>query len=135
MNAVPAWFQGQRDARIAEAASIDLAQWTKNGINEEYTLQIDGTNCVTIAVWDINASGDAVVATQGTVAGTNEISPTTGAWTERNATVISGVPVFRVIESAGAGASTGVCGTLWDTANGLGVTEQNITMAGQRVQW
>ncbi len=131
MNAVPAWYQGQKDARIAEAAGIDTAQWKKNGTNEEYTLTMDGSACVTIAVWDDNGTAlSAQVATQGT-ANTNDINSSSGRW-QSIAAVTNGVPIFRVIKPTGTLSAT--CDTLW-SSTGLGVTEANITMAGKKVQW
>ncbi|WP_024953652.1 prepilin-type N-terminal cleavage/methylation domain-containing protein [Sulfurospirillum arcachonense] len=129
MNAIPAWYQGQRDARIEQAVSIDLAQWAKpNPGVESYTLSIDGAPCVTIAVWDMNgtAAQDSV-ATIG--AGLDINTSNNGAWGGANP---NSAPVFRVIQPGGM---NGICATLWDVNNGLGVTEANISMAGRRVQW
>jgi len=127
MNAVPAWYQGQKDARIAEAVNIDTNQWKKPiATNESYTIKLDGTDCVTIAVWDMNdTSGGAgasnTVATIG--AGSDINTSNNGAWTG------NGDPYFRVIK---VGTPSGVCSTLW---NDLGVSEVNITMAGKKVNW
>ncbi|MDX1808889.1 MAG: prepilin-type N-terminal cleavage/methylation domain-containing protein [Sulfurospirillaceae bacterium] len=128
MNAIPAWYQGQKDARIAQATSIDTNQWVQNtGVGAEYTLTLDNQACVTIAVWDVNGTtaADAHVAT------TAEINATNGAW---QPTLTDGVPVFRVINAPklAGNSPTGICGTLW---NDMGVQEANITMAGQKVKW
>ena len=134
MNAVPAWYQGQKDARIAEAVSIDTNQWEKNATTparEEYILTLDDVECVTIAVYDINSSGTSIIATQGADAADVQIDPNTGEWnSSTGGTVTDGTPVFRVIKPTAS--PTGICGTLW---NDLGVTEANITMAGKKVKW
>ena len=131
MNAVPAWYQGQKDARIAEAVGIDVAQWVKDtaGTDEEYTLSIDGSACVTIAVWEVNGTtASDAVANSGATVGTHEINATNGLWIGDN----GAYPVFRVIKPTGTLSS--VCDTLW-AIDGLGVTEANITMAGKKVVW
>ena len=133
MNAVPAWYQGQKDARIAEAVGIDASQWVKNvnGTDEEYTLSMDGTGCVTIAVWDMNGTSTAAgasVATYGTAAGVDINTSNNGLFVGTNP---NSAPVFRLIK---VGTPSGVCATLW-AADGLGVTEANISMAGKKVKW
>ena len=128
INAIPAWYQGQKDARIAEAVSLDTKQWKKNSGEESYTLTIDDSACVTIAVWDMNG-------TNGTAATANNISSTNGTWSEDNVSVVAGgVPTFRIIkgDKDATYSGTTVCDTLWDV---MGVTEQNITMAGKKVVW
>ena len=128
-NAIPAWYQGQKDVRIAKAVNIDTNQWEKNASSESYTLKLDGQACVTIAVWDMNGT-DANSGSQVAVGGT-DFNATTGAWIGDTANIPNGVPYFRVRKIA-AGAASGICKTLWDD---MGVNEVNITMAGQKVKW
>lgn len=121
-NAIPAWYTGQKDARIAQAVSIDTAQWTQNGTNQEYTLTLAGDTtgaCVTIAVWDMNGTETAAVVSTG-------IDATTGVFTGANT---NSVPVFRIFKPNPL-SSDSVCTDLWTR-----VTEQNITMGGKRVSW
>ena len=131
MNAIPAWYQGQKDARISQAVSLDTNQWVKTATanTESYSLTLDTTACVTIAVWEMN--GTAASATDTVV-----INASTGKFTP---TLTNGAPVFRIIKGTAANpavyvANTAgtVCETLW---NDMGVTEQNITMAGKKVKW
>jgi len=120
MNAIPAWYQGQKDARISEAVSLDTNQWKPtDATTQEYTLTIDGDQCVIMAVYDQNSTAAGEVAVIGT-----DINVSNGYWTGDYD------PIFRIIK--GSGAANGVCSTLWTD---MGVTEQNITMAGKKVVW
>lgn len=140
LNAIPAWYQGQKDARIAEAVNIDTAQWVKSNLGESYTLEIDGEDCVTIAVWESNTTaGVPQMARTGVATGNPGIDADGTYISDTNA---SSVPIFRVIKGGMINATTiapyvatTVCDTLWDTTNGLGVVESNVTMAGKKVKW
>jgi len=117
-NAIPAWYTGQKDARIAQAVSIDTAQWVK-GTGEVYvfTLPKDTASCVTIRISEDNgtAQGDSPT-----------IDGATGKFTS-STTIPNSSPVFRIIK----GTSTdSICKDLWTR-----ITEQNITMGGKRVSW
>lgn len=128
MQAVPAWYQGQQDARIIQAVQLDSTRWTRNadGVTQSYTWSDDTGACVTLQVSDMNIT--AVPNVEIRPARDNqEVNVTNGRWLATD-----GSPVFRVINAGSGGA---VCNTLWDTANGLGLVEANITMAGNRVQW
>jgi len=131
LQAVPSWFQGQRDARILEAIQLDTTAWTQNGANEAYTWSDDVGECVTLAVWDMNITATPNVGFNVAVQGV-DINQTTGRWLA----AASGSPVFRVIRGTMNGVYNGgdVCDTLWANT-GLGVVEANITMAGRAVQW
>jgi general secretion pathway protein G len=123
MQAVPAWYQGQKDARIIQAIQLDTTKWVK-GTDEEYSWPDATTPCVTIAVSDMNVSG--ATYTQYNIATSADINDTDGAWQG------TGVPVLRIMQGT---ATDEVCNTLWDTTDGLGMVESNITMAGKKVQW
>lgn len=122
MQAVPAWYQGQKDARLLQGVQLDTTKWTK-GTNEEYSWPDATTPCVTLAISDMNVTG--ATYTEFNIATSADINSSDGAW------LGTGVPVLRVIRGA---ASDAICNTLWAT-DGLGLVEANITMAGKRVQW
>jgi len=137
MQAVPAWYQGQKDVRIIQAIQLDTTSWKQPTAGTElYTWSADGTNvCVTLAVVDMN-----ITATPNTqlaiAAATTDYNATSGAWTQTN-----GIPVFRVAKGGAMTAagvmtyvSNSICDTLWSTS-GLGLVEANITMAGKKVTW
>ncbi len=123
VQAVPAWYQGQKDARIAQGISLDTSTWIKTAGEEEYVWTDENQACITLAVWDMNLTTLA-----GSVAVTADINTTDGVWQGTD------LPVFRIIKTDDNNASpTGtVCRALW---NDLGLTEQNITMAGKKVIW
>lgn len=125
-SAVPAWYQGQKDARILQAVSLDSSKWkvdtTASGV-QQYSWS-DGTEkCVTLAIWDINTSD--TTGAQASVAVAADINTTNGAWSG------SHEPVFRVIKATATPAQA-ICKSLWAE---LGLAEQNITMGGKKVQW
>ncbi len=123
IQAVPAWYQGQKDARILQGIALDTSTWKKNAGGEYYEWSDENQVCITLAVWDVNTT-----ANSGTVASGTDINTSNGAWQGTH------TPVFRVIKTDDANATpTGtVCKALW---NDLGLTEQNITMAGKKVTW
>ncbi|WP_331774177.1 type II secretion system protein [Sulfurospirillum sp. 1612] len=129
MQAVPAWYQGQKDARILQAIQLDGTKWKKDGSNERYVWSDDAGECVTLQVSDMNVTITAAhpLPTEIGVAVSNtDFNATNGRWIKTD-----GVPVLRVINSNSGG---NVCNQLWDP-NGLALTEANITMAGKQVQW
>ena len=136
-QAVPAWFQGQKDARIIQAIQLDATSWKQPTANTElYTWSADGTNvCVTLAVVDMNITASPNTQIKIAVSGT-DYNASNGQWTKTD-----GVPVFRIAKG-GAMTATGTmtyvantnCDTLWATS-GLGLVEANITMAGKKVTW
>ena len=131
MQAVPAWYQGQKDARIIQAIQLDGTSWVKDGNNERYTWSDGGSVCVTLQVSDMNISATPNTELHVAVSGT-DFNTTNGAWIATD-----GIPVFRVIKGPAGGtyAGSSVCDTLWSTTAGLGLVESNITMAGKKVTW
>jgi len=129
MQAVPAWYQGQKDARIIQAIQLDSTSWTKDATDEAYTWSDGTAACVTLAVADMNISVTPNTQIRLAVSSTDINSTSNGAWVP-----VDGIPVFRVIKGNKSGTYTAgaVCNTLWSD---LGLTEQNITMAGKKVTW
>jgi len=136
-QAVPAWYQGQKDARIMEGIQLDTTSWKQPKAGTELYTRSDGGNvCVTLAVVDMNIT--ATPNTQVSIAdSTTEINATNGFWKST-----SGVPVLRLVKGTlvdngtvtAPVSPTSNCDTLW-SKTGLGLTEQNITMAGRKVVW
>jgi len=136
-QAIPAWFQGQRDMRILNATSLDTSKWLPKGTDtngkavEEYTLSVDGTPCVVAGIYDVNSSASDGLATGGT-ADSDDWNTSDGHWISSGA---SGSPMLRITKH-GSADSGDICKTLWASApDGLGVVEANITMGGKAVQW
>ena len=129
-QAIPAWYQGQKDARIIEGTSLDTSKWLVGTADVNYTLKVDGVNCVTAAIFDVNVSDSTDVGSLA-VAGT-DFTAATGKWLPGGAT---GSPVLKIIKHGDADSGD-ICKTLWKAApDGLGVVEANITMGGRAVQW
>jgi len=122
LNAIPAWYQGQKDVRIGQAMSIDTSVWVKN-TDVNYTWSDDqNKTCVTISIWDVNTS-DTNTSTNASIAATSDYNATTGAW------LSSTTPVLRIMKGE---STSSVCSQLWTD---MKVTEQNISLAGQKVKW
>ncbi len=120
ISAIPAWYQGQKDIRIPNAISLDSTVWTQNS-DVNVTFNEADSVCVSFEIHDVNASGDQGIAVAGT-----DYNATTGAWISTGA---DGDPVLYVRISQ---ANTGViCGALRD----MGISDQNVSMAGNRVKW
>lgn len=139
ISAVPAWYTGQRDARIDRAMNIDKNRWEFTGGADTgyiYVYNEGGTPCVTMQVFETNSTdidnigiadpGDYVRA--ATAANTNT---TTNRWQSAAPAGTTGAqPVLRISRNQ---ANTGtVCNILW---NDMSLQEANISMAGNRVQW
>ena len=132
LRAVPAWYQGQKDARIDQAANFDTKKWIKstNANDEAYTLSLDGQECVTISIWDMNTTAGAVATLSDTAQLGTDINITDGHWSGS----ADFSPVFRVIKGSNdpttGYSSTSICDRLW---NEMKVTEANITMGAKKV--
>jgi len=128
-QAIPAWYQGQKDMRILEGTSLDTSKWLEGAKDVNYTLKVDGVNCVTVAIYDVNDSNSSDVGSLA-LAGT-DFTAATGKW-------IAGAghsPMLKIIKHGSADTGA-ICKTLWTAApDGLGVVEANITMGGRAVQW
>jgi len=127
LNAIPAWYQGQKDVRIAQAMSIDTSVWTKaDDVN--YTWKDNGTDCVTISIWDMNQSTDGNLTSNGLAKSGTDFNATSGEWLT-GTNQAQGIPVLRIIRGTSTGSA---CKILLTDMN---ITEQNISMAGQKVKW
>jgi len=126
MQAVPAWYQGQKDVRILQAIQLDSTKWVK-GTNEVYTWTDNGIACASLSIYDMNESNGAY-QDNGVAVSNTDYNATNGAWM----TTATGVPVFRVLKLPTTPA--GNCAALW-SSTGLGLVEANISMAGKKVHW
>ena len=121
INAVPSWYQGQKEASILKAASIDTNTWKQaNTTDADFTFQIGSgatINCVQIRIVDINDSN------------TSQIIDDTIA-EPAAASVFQGSATFQIIKPTTNFSNDAVCTDLWTR-----ITEQNITMAGKKVVW
>ncbi len=118
MQAVPAWFQGQKEVAFQNAMSIDTNVWTQNGTKCEYTYTDDGGDKITMEVDDV------------------EHNTSLATCPEDNATNYGKAPFLRIMltNSAGNGAPAGnsIVQTLHDD---LGVNDVNITLGGHKVKF
>lgn len=131
-NAVPAYYMGQKDARIGVAVSLDLAKWRKstNAADEAYSYSLEGQECVTIAIWDLNTSIGATASVSDTAQLETDINATTGKWMSS----ASFSPVLRIIKGSNDPVTlyvpTNMCDRFWDE---MKIPEANITMGGKKI--
>ncbi len=123
LTAIPAWYQGQRDARIPQSVSLDPSIWTTNS-DVNITYSEDGVVCLSLAIFDQNATS-STVASIGTV-GAVDINQTNGRWLGANA---DGAPVLVFT------INTNNDGIICQALEDMNLRDQNATMAGNRVQW
>jgi len=126
LTAIPSWYQGQKDVRISQAMQIDTSTWTKNS-EVSFTWKDGSNDCVTIAIHDMNQSSTDGTWTDNQVAASGtDFNASNGAWLTATAT---GSPALRIIKNGTTGT---ICSMLW---NDMGLTEQNISLGGKKVQW
>lgn len=108
MSAIPAWYQGQKEADIVRAMAIDENVWviSGNGCVATYTDEANGKITMTLENNESNALGSCPDTT------TN--------------------PVMLHIELV-PNANSGIVKMLVDDYNMP--TEQNVTVSGQKVKW
>ena len=120
INAVPAWYQGQKEASILNAVSIDTNTWKRNTPGKaDFTFKIDDHNCVNIRIVDIND--------------TNTTNPTVTVMSEPSSSSdFSFEAIFQIRkdDNTSTASTDSVCNDLWTR-----ISEQNITMAGKKVKW
>ena len=118
INAVPSWYQGQKEASILKAASVDTNIWKQNGTNADFTFNIDNVACVQVKIVDVNDTNSSNIVV---IAG-HDPMPEPSVSSDFTAS-----PTFEIIKGTSGDA---VCTDLWTR-----VTEQNISMGGKKVVW
>lgn len=116
LNAVPAWYQGQQDATIANAMSLDTNAWSKTSGSQIYTYKENSTDTdrIILKIVDANTSASALTGTG--------VADSTTSWTYE--------PWF-VVDINGT-ANGGIVQTLVDD---MGVNSSAVAMAGKKVKW
>jgi len=121
LNSIPSWYQGQKEASVINAMSIDTNIWTKTANIVEYVYKENAsdTDHVTIKIVDANSSANAIAATAVTSA---DPIATTHTWTYEP---------YLVLDINGS-ANNGIVHSL---VNDMGVNNAQISMAGKKVVW
>ena len=109
MQAVPAWYQGQKQASFLNAMSLDTNVWKKQ-TNCVYQYEDDAGGTISMSIKDNNGTGDLTNC-------------------DVNASSLT-QPVFLMIELTPAGS-----GIVYDLNASMGVHDANVTLGGKRVQW
>jgi len=133
ISAVPAWYTGQRDARIDRAMNLDKTRWTPpaDDTGYEYDYNEGGTSCVNVAVFETNADDisnpGGAYYTKATSANTNA---TNNRWISAAPAGETGTqPVIVITQGTATGT---VCRILWED---MGVQNQSVSMGGNKVKW
>ena len=122
MQAVPAWYQGQKEASFLNAMSLDTNVWKKqSGACEYKYTDATGSDNVDMAIYkrDVNTTTGATIGKPSKLKNCEET----------NTSKLGNSPVL-VIKLTASGSD--IVGTL---KNDLGVNDQNVTLAGRKVQW
>jgi general secretion pathway protein G len=119
MQAVPAWFQGQKEASFLKAMSLDTSVWkaVSGACSYVYTDGASDTVTLTIVPQSVDANGTITAVAALT------------ACDESNTTVLGNSPYLSVVLSA---AGSDIVNTL---KTDLGVNDANITLSGKKVKW
>ena len=117
IQAVPAWYQGQKDVVIANAMSIDTSTWSKTNQKQLYTYKENSsdTDRIILRIVDANSSDNALTTTTAV---------------DDNITSFTYEPWF-VVDINGS-TNNGIVKTL---TNSMGVTSSAVAMGGQKVKW
>jgi len=118
-QAIPAWFQGQKEASFLNAMSLDTGVWTAStsGCGYVYKDDVGDTVTMTLKAADINTTS-GVVTDKGT-------QPSCDA----NASAMGSAPYLNVDINPTTG--TGIVGQLGD----MGVKDINISLGGHKVKF
>ncbi len=120
-QAIPAWFQGQKEASFLNAMSIDTNVWTKDATNPScsyiYTDDVGDKVTMSILAADVNTTTGVVT------------DKTTLVNCESNASVMGSAPYLNIKLTKTTG--TGIVGQLSD----MGVTDINISLGGHKVKF
>lgn len=121
LNAIPSWYQGQKEASVVNAMSIDTNVWKKTANIVEYVYKENTTDSdhVTIRIVDANSSDNAKTATA--VSATDPV-PSNHSWTYEP---------WLVLDINGSGNN----GIVKSLVNSLGVSGTQVSLGGKKVQW
>ena len=112
MQAVPAWFQGQKEVSFKNAMSIDTNVWKQSGSSCEYVYTDGSGDTVTMSV-DKNGTTTALTTCP-----------------ENNASVYGSAPYLSIVLDTSHGS-----GIVASLKNDMGVNDVNITLGGKKVKW
>jgi general secretion pathway protein G len=130
-QAVPAWYQGQREVSIVNAASLDLALWNRTTANQlayTYTDGAEGKVEAILCAAEIGANAKNITdgSTDCDVIITNEV------FVEDNSTTFTGNPGKEPWLKIGlTPKTTGIVKMLVDD---MKISNQSVPMAGRRVK-
>jgi len=122
MQAVPAWYQGQKEATFIHAMSIDTNVWKKlAGTTCSYTYKDSAGDTVTMAIIPADLNSSTGVTTNKTLI----------ACEEANLTKLGNAPYLSIVLNNDIG------GDIVDIlVSDMGVDKNtSITLAGKKVKW
>ncbi|WP_052433558.1 type II secretion system protein [Sulfurospirillum arsenophilum] len=120
LNAVPAWYQGQKELTIVGAMSFDTSIWQKTASKVEYTYKENSSDSDHITIKIVDANSSATAATSASVTSADPIA-STFVWTFAPWLVVD-------INSS---TNNGIVKVLTN----MGVTNTQIGLRGSSVKW
>ena len=122
MQAVPAWYQGQKEASFLNAMSLDTNVWKVKSVPNECVYKYDdgsgGTVTLSIIGQNIDANGTVGTVPTGLVCG------------DSNTTHLGNSPYLNIVLAA-----SGTTGIVYTLSNDMGVNDANVTLGGKKVKW
>ena len=118
-QAIPSWFQGQKEASFLNAMSLDTSVWkaASSGCGYIYTDDVSDKVTMTLKAADVNTTTGVVTDKNPQLA------------CDANASVMGSAPYLSVVLTKTNG--TGIVGQLSD----MGVKDINISLGGHKVKF
>jgi general secretion pathway protein G len=121
IQAVPSWFQGQKEASFINAMSLDTNVWAKQNNQCSYVYTDGAGDTVTMSIYARTVEANGTVTSGPTLLTACE---------ETNASVLGNSPFLSIALDATNGND--IVDVL---KNDLGVNDANISLAGRKVKW
>ncbi|MCK9257026.1 MAG: prepilin-type N-terminal cleavage/methylation domain-containing protein [Sulfurospirillaceae bacterium] len=129
MQAVPAWYTGQKELSIENAMQFDTSVWVQEGNNADYRYT-DGAGTIRVVIVDTNKTSDDLFDANGVVTITDAELAAIGNDRAVDNTNIDHTPWLIVKLDDGGG--TNIVKTLKDD---LKVKDVAVPISGRKVQW
>jgi general secretion pathway protein G len=121
MQAIPAWFQGQKEASVLKAMSLDTSVWKKASGNCSYIYTDGAGGTVTIGLYSQSVDENGTALAAGTILTNCD---------ETSSATLGNAPFVRVL------LNPSTSDIVYDLNASLGVaTDTNISMGGKKVKW
>ncbi len=123
MQAIPAWYQGQKEASFLNAMSLDTNVWAKTASKCEYKYTDGASDYITMGLYAKTIDVNGSVTAGPTLLTTCD---------ESNASVLGNAPFLSIKLVNTTGTDGDIVGIL---KKDLGVNDANVSIGGKKVKW